>query len=293
MFNEILLGGSVFTQSLARTICILLLLKNSRFSRKISFCILFIPIAAVNFVHTFMDFQSWQTVVIYAVHLIMVIGMFKEPFREKLFLFCILYSVDVIIEAVGFIFFDTGIVYHDPTSDVNILQKALVGYCGSAAMVLWVLLFVRLRRLWEPSVYWKFYIFALGQFVVEVAAMEAVYMNHMGQGDPVRLIFSAETLWPYRLGIAAFLLVTGLMYFILFFSMRQEQYRRRLELKLGMMEKNMAYYQKIEADMEHLRKFRHDAANHLSLVKNLLEEDPGAAERYLEELRQKITDTLC
>lgn len=292
MFNEFLLGGSVFSQSLARTICILMMLKNSRLGRKTIFFALLIPITVVDVASKFIDFQSWQVVLFYAVHFVLVIMLFEEPFKEKLFLFCILYAADIIVEAVGFLFFDEGIFDHDPVSDANVLHNALVGYLGSMGLILWILLFRRLRRMWEPSVYWKFYAFALGQFVVEVAAMEAVYMNHMEQGDPVRLVFTRETLWAYRFGIIVFLFFTGLMYFILFFSMRQEQYRRRLDLKIRVLEKSMAYYQKNEADMEHLRKFRHDVSNHLTLAQNLIHEDPEAAGKYLEELRQKIQDTL-
>ena len=150
-------------------------------------------------------------------------------------------------------------------------------------------MFRKLRKEWEDFILWKFYIFVLGQFFLEIMALQAVYMNHMTTKNGIRgLSIQKDTVWQYRIGIILFILVTLLIYFVLFYYMKRKQMNIQLQMKNEEMAENMQYYRHIEEKAAQIRRIRHDAENHLAMAERLIEENPEKAEIYLNEMKKSI-----
>ena len=151
-------------------------------------------------------------------------------------------------------------------------------------------MFRKLRKEWNDSILTKFYIFVLGQFFLESAALLAVYMNLLPGNRDTAVDIPQNTIYQYKTGIVLFILVTLVIYFVLFSYLKREQMNIQLQLKNKELEKDMLYYRKAEQKTAQIRKLRHDAENHLRMAEYLIEEDPEKARVYLDELKKSINE---
>lgn len=290
MSDILLILLSATLQALTESICVYLTLKSGRIGRAGSALFFFLSVNLLNWGSTLLPFAGWKPVVMYSVQFIILHLLYRDPLKEKLFLFCVIYSVGIPLEALAFASFEPGFVPLSPVADQNIPEKASAGVLLAAVQIPWTLMFRKVRKEWEDSVMWKFYLFVLGQFAVEMVALQAVYLVHMTEKNGGGLLISSENVWLYRGGIVLFILSTGLIYYILFAYMKKEHMNRKIREEEREIEKNIEYYREVEERAARMRRIRHDSENHLRMAGRLIGADPKKAEEYLEELKRIINE---
>lgn len=279
---------SALLQSLSDAVCFSLIFKNGRFHRRSSFIILFVFMASTNCISILFPFTSLKTIVMFSSRFLLICMLYKEPIKEKLFLFSLVYAINAPLEALTFAIFEPKFISLISVTSENIIGRALTGLIPPAFQIPWVLMFRKLRKEWNDSILNKFYIFVLGQFFLESAALLAVYINLLpGKRDTV-VDIPQNTICQYKIGIVLFILVTLVIYFVLFSYLKREQMNIQLRLKNEELEKDMLFYRKSVQKAAQIRKFRHDAENHLRMAEYLIEEDPAKAQIYLDELKKSI-----
>ncbi len=280
---------SATLQAVSYTFCFFLTFRKNRLSKKLTFIIALLFINTANWISVFIPYQSWKPVLMYLIQFLLICILYRDPMKEKLFLFCIVHAVSVPLEALAFVCFQPGFMPLTPTADENVFSKHVAGIALAVLQIPWVLIFCKLRKEWEDFILWKFYIFVLGQFALEITALQAVYMNHTITKNGIRgLSIQENTLWQYRIGITLFILATFLIYFILFAYMERKQRNIQLQIKNEEMARNLQYYRNIEEKAAQIRRIRHDAENHLAMAERLIEEKPEKAEIYLNEMKKSI-----
>lgn len=280
---------SATLQAVSYTFCFFLTFRKNRLGKKLTFIIALIFINAANWISAFIPYQSWKPVLMYLIQFLLICVLYKDPMKEKLFLFCIVHAVSVPLEALAFVCFQPGFIPLSPMAKESMFSKHVAGIILAVLQIPWVLIFCKLRKKWEDFILWKFYLFVLGQFVLEITALQAVYMNHTITKNGIRgLSIQENTLWQYRIGIIVFVLATFLIYFILFAYMERKQRNIQLQMKNEELARNMQYYRNIKEKAEKIRRIRHDAENHLAMAERLIEENPEKAEIYLNEMKKSI-----
>lgn len=280
---------SATLQAVSYTLCFVLTFRQNKTGKKLTFIIALLFINATNWISSFIPYHSLKPVLMYVLQFLLICILYRDPMREKLFLFCIVHAVSVPLEALAFVCFQPGFIPLSPTAAENIFGKQIAGITLAAFQIPWVLMFRKLRKEWEDFILWKFYIFVLGQFLLEIMALQTVYMNHMTTKNGIRgLSIQKDTVWQYRIGIILFILVTLLIYFVLFSYMKRKQMNIQLQMKNEEMAENMQYYRHIEEKAAQIRRIRHDAENHLAMAERLIEENPEKAEIYLNEMKKSI-----
>lgn len=288
MTETLLLGFCAILQALSESICFSLILIKSRLGKTRSFLIVFSFLTVSNCFSFLIPYNSIKPLILYFLRFALICILYKEPIKEKLFFFSILYVVSVVLEAVSFTFLLPDFVPLAFAGDINIGYKIVTGVILAVIQVPWILLFRNLKKEWEDQILRKFYIFVLGQFVLEIFALIAVYMNTLTKEKEWGLKIPADTIWQYRIGILLFVLVTVLIYFVLFSYMKREHLNIQLQIKKEELDKTIRYYHKAQQESAHLRRIRHDAENHLRMAELLIRENPEKAETYLNELKKDI-----
>lgn len=288
--NELLpLLFSALIQVFSEGFCICIAFRNGRLGRKATTAVVLFLLLVFNIISIFISYNTWKPLLMYFLRFVIIFALYRESVKEKLFLYSMIYALTVPVEAISLTFLEPGYIHLCPLMEYNIILRIIASLLLALFQILWILLFVKLRREWEKRILNKFYIFMFGQFVLEICALLATYINHLTKDTPVMMYIREDTLWNYRLGIYLFILATVLTYFILFCYMKKEQINIQLRVRNEELEKSMMFYRKTEQRAAQIRRIRHDAVNHLKMAEYLIEKDPEKAKIYLDELKKSIS----
>lgn len=260
---------------------------REKYGKVLCAILLFLPVSMKLF---FLYTPNTSTMLFIMISVFVVLGLITQgTWKEKILLFVTLWACSLWIEVFIIMLWPAGIM--EINSSVFRAYRMLSAIIVLPVVTVWGLLIRKLREKWESPIMNKFYIYILGQFLIQYTMYSAMLNRRkMTIGTEVVLNIEKETVWFYRLGIFVFLIITMAAYFLLFFYMNWEQKKIQFQMKEKEMEENIRYYRQMEKEALHIQKIRHDAGNHLRMAEHMIKTDPGKAKEYLAELRKSIEE---